>query len=575
MQRRLTKRILCMTAVIVLLLTSAPFVTFAEEIITAVTTPYTFSYEDSNISVDAHISRDTVFTSNGTALKNSEVQLEGDTSDDGRFAELSRDFDGEILTVGLSFTSGGEEVEQEKGSTELTLTFPESEDRSVGNAEVFRYTETENGEDGFIERVAVSGSEDNSITFYAGELTSYAVRYTVDYFYEDQQFSMTGGEYMLLSELFEQLLIKRDSADVESITFTDDSLIRFTRTDNECDWIIQSLKPFDTEETMTLFFSDGYSFKIKVTDDQTYSESTDLSLFTTSWKIQIGNTLYTDDMVDENTVLEYKKGVRYTLELLFAETPSLGFATPDPGNVPEMTYMLPDAFVIPDDFRETININLGRQGSLPGNILYVSKSIGADGSEHRYLNLRWNWEDTAHWTAFQASASAKLKFVINGVFDDEGPGVLSINGKDISIRKEDLHNAIISKEGNYDITTNTVTYTVSVKSDGTVQDITLTDTMGSALIYNGDIVFDAANSVNTANTVPQITAKTGNTFNVVMALLHFRDGCDRRIERQRPFRQLRRHIPRQEQLHAAVNDVFRRKHHEHKVLKAADDLQNG
>ncbi|WP_316611062.1 hypothetical protein, partial [uncultured Ruminococcus sp.] len=95
-------------------------------------------------------------------------------------------------------------------------------------------------------------------------------------------------------------------------------------------------------------------------------------------------------------------------------------------------------------------------------------------------------------------------------------------GKDIAVRREDVHNATVSKDGQYHLETGVIDYQVAVSSQGTTSDITLTDTLGSALDYltdaqhNGGVVFDAAASVNSANTAPVITQKTGNTFSVVI-----------------------------------------------------------
>ena len=497
-------------------------------------TVYTYAFKDNTIEVTAEISPDSVFSQDETEVENAEIHLDADTTGNDCFSQLLEDYDGEALTVDLSFrTEDGETVEQVNGSTELTLTIPETDESAViHNVEVYHYAP-----DGAIEQIEeiIVDSEARTVSFSADELGAYAVRYTVDFYFDGREFHMVGGATLLLSELFRQLGIDRDAADVEQIDFTDNSLIQFTRYKDGVDWVMQSLAPFDTQETLTLIFSDGERLVIPVTDDETtYSETSNLADLMTNWKIKVGDIVFSDDTVDENTVIEYKEGMQYSLELSFAEKPTLGFSTPET-NPPEMFYQLPSLFYVPSDFTVPLMVKLGRKGVLADNIVSVAEGsidggtgdkliLGgtfttapdADGKTYAFLKLRWNWEDTAHWGYFRDSSQANLKIIVNGVFQDEEPHVLSINGKDIKIRKEDLHNAIVNKAGKYNPVENVIGYTVTVSSQGTTSDITLTDTLGSALTYNGDITFDADASKNTAGTVPVINKKTGNTFNVVI-----------------------------------------------------------
>ncbi|MBR0411422.1 MAG: Cna B-type domain-containing protein [Eubacterium sp.] len=487
-----------------------------------------FEYKDKTMAVEARISPDSRFIVDDSPADSTELHLEGDTRDKKLFSELIKDYEGEVRTVDLSFCDKeGETAEQVEGNTSLTLTIKEKDKNAViNNVEVFSCSKKTDGDD-LIERIddIEIDEKKRTVEFDAGELCSYAVRYTVDYYYEGKEYHMPGGSTMLLSELFNQLSIKRDAADVERIDFTNDSLISFSRYDDETDWVIKSLKPFNSTEKMTITFNDGYKMVIEITDDQNVSVSSDLEDFLSNWKITVGDTVFSDDTVDDDTVIEFKAGMQYSLELNFAERSGLQFDTPET-NPPDMLFQLPDAFVVPSDFQMALNVNLGRKGVLADNIVSVIQDTGADGKTHSFLKLVWNWQDTTHWAFFRDSSQAKLKITINGVFSDEEPHVLSINGKDVAIRKEDLHNAKVNKEGSYDKDTGIIDYTVTVTSDGTTSDITLTDTMGSALTYlvdgshNGGIVFEAANSINSAGTTPQITQKTGNSFNVVIPAMN-------------------------------------------------------
>ena len=120
---------------------------------------------------------------------------------------------------------------------------------------------------------------------------------------------------------------------MEEITFSREGLLSFERYEDHVDWVIHSLAPFDTEETMTLTFADGSQMEIAVTDAGETESSANLNDILLSWKIQVGDMIFSSDDLDSdannNPVLEYKDGMQYSIELNFAERPELGFATPE------------------------------------------------------------------------------------------------------------------------------------------------------------------------------------------------------------------------------------------------------
>lgn len=73
------KKAICMFTAIITLLTSTPVIALCEEGISALNQPYSFSYEDESLSVEATITRDTVFTVDDETLKNDQIHLEGET----------------------------------------------------------------------------------------------------------------------------------------------------------------------------------------------------------------------------------------------------------------------------------------------------------------------------------------------------------------------------------------------------------------------------------------------------------------------------------------------------------------
>lgn len=92
----------------------------------------------------------------------------------------------------------------------------------------------------------------------------YTVNYTVDFHYNNITYHMEGGSSMLLSQLFVELSMERQASDVETVLFSDPTLLAVEQ--QEGDWLLVSLKPFQTTETLTLTFYDGSMEVIQVTD---------------------------------------------------------------------------------------------------------------------------------------------------------------------------------------------------------------------------------------------------------------------------------------------------------------------
>ncbi|MBO6164513.1 MAG: hypothetical protein J6N77_05630, partial [Lachnospiraceae bacterium] len=112
-----------------------------------------------------------------------------------------------------------------------------------------------------------------AVSFEAEGFSVYGVTYTVDFTYKNYTFSIPGESSILLSELFEILGIEADVAEVTSVEFTDDDLIRIEQL--ESDWLLTSLMPFDTDELLTVTTRSGIVYRIDVQDDQdvTFPES--------------------------------------------------------------------------------------------------------------------------------------------------------------------------------------------------------------------------------------------------------------------------------------------------------------
>lgn len=89
--------------------------------------------------------------------------------------------------------------------------------------------------------------------------------FTVDFHYDGLTYSIDGGSSILLSELFTALNVNRDAKTAQQVTFSDETLVSVARQEDG-DWLLTSLAPFQTGETLTVKFSDTDVLTIAVTD---------------------------------------------------------------------------------------------------------------------------------------------------------------------------------------------------------------------------------------------------------------------------------------------------------------------
>ena len=145
------------------------------------------------------------------------------------------------------------------------------------------------------------------VTFDAEGFSVYGVVYTVDFHFGDYSYSILGGGSITIRELFEALEIENEANAAEDAVFSDPSLVWVGKVDEDTtigalkeanglnakysedlteeqlaeingrtveagEWVLISLKPFDTEETLTVRMADGKVLTIKVTDAQITGE---------------------------------------------------------------------------------------------------------------------------------------------------------------------------------------------------------------------------------------------------------------------------------------------------------------
>ena len=109
---------------------------------------------------------------------------------------------------------------------------------------------------------------ESTVAFDADSFSVYGVAYyyTVDFYYNNAEYHMNGGSEMMMSDLFNKLDIEKNVADIVNIEFTNETLVSFTK--DGADWLIKSLAPFKTSETLTITFTDEEVIVIGVEDAQ-------------------------------------------------------------------------------------------------------------------------------------------------------------------------------------------------------------------------------------------------------------------------------------------------------------------
>jgi len=160
-------------------------------------------------------------------------------------------------------------------------------------------------------------SKENTLSFESDSFSVYVLVYTVDFHYEIDEksfdYSMDGGNAIALSELLDVLNVLEDSEDdrdihdfindIESLSFSDESLVKILPVESDCtyqelinqydldveyssslsdedieslknkqfnegDYVLISLRPFDSEELLAISLNNGEQLEIRVRDAQ-------------------------------------------------------------------------------------------------------------------------------------------------------------------------------------------------------------------------------------------------------------------------------------------------------------------
>lgn len=114
---------------------------------------------------------------------------------------------------------------------------------------------------------------EDQVVFDADQFSVYAIVYTVDFTFSGYTYSMEGGSSILLSSLASQLGLHDSEHDkdfdineVAGVSFSDSSLVSIEQRDN--DYMLTSLQPFTSDETLTIAMNDGSKYLVDVKDEQ-------------------------------------------------------------------------------------------------------------------------------------------------------------------------------------------------------------------------------------------------------------------------------------------------------------------
>ncbi|MBQ9902003.1 MAG: Cna B-type domain-containing protein [Clostridia bacterium] len=288
--------------------------------------------------------------------------------------------------------------------------------------------------------------------------------------------STSMNETILLSDLLKELGLATDENKLEAASGVtsisgSDQLFTVTKLENG-DWKITTKRSFDTLEPVTLTDAEGdLSVIFK---DSLYT--TNLNELNTNVQLTVnGKTYNADNVWGEETIYVSPKKL-YELELTFTERPDKQFS-----NFEEMEYTLPQGYILPQNFNEmgySLSISMDIGGVLKDNPVRTDES-------RTKLYIRWNQEDQEKFNYFRRSSVATFTLNLSGNLDlQNGKFIFSAN-KELKLRQENLHNAIVKKSVTY--IPYRMMYEIRVTSDGTTENLLLTDEMGRALKAPDDV----------------------------------------------------------------------------------------
>lgn len=364
--------------------------------------------------------------------------------------------------------------------------------------------------DGEVETLPVENG-----TFTTDSFSAFTGSYTVDFEYNGYEFNMPGGGLLLLSELFEQLHIDESAADVANVAFTNDALLNikklnqgdsyrlyidifqgFTeeeldamepntvmsvdktaidRVVNEDNWLITSLRPFDTAEALTIDMADGTRYVIDVTDAmETNSDGSVKMQSIATIRTSVSKKI-TQTEQERDARFDINMGVLLTKEGLHELQEAVKASTTDPNTIPPIVYDF-SSIVAGSPIEGQISgttIDLKDDGDVVGTV-----TIDPSGKAIiQYNDPAWVTRKTAIAANIVVSVGTnETNIPTNNEYTWSFPDSNSVTVKykknySTEAKKYELTG---SPETGY-----TATYTAKFKSTSAMQSLTFTDTLGA------------------------------------------------------------------------------------------------
>ena len=432
-----------------------------------------------------------------------ESYLRGAEAAAGKGVAEARFFD---ITIWAAGADGQQQEIQPQSQVRVNITYHKAiEVASEGEVQAMHF------ENGTADAEVVGtdtngGSEVSEIAFDAESFSVYGIVYTVDFTYDGFTYSMPGEGSIYLSELAEILglyetdLDKAFSIDnVSNVTFTNYDLVNVEK-QADGDWLLTSLAPFTSEETLTITMNDGVTFIVDVTDAAMPS-SNDLRDFITAVTI--------DAPVNEDGEYMVTPGTGYKISFSLAEGAGLQFDNT------ALTYSIPSGLNA-DGQEGTFSVTIEKDGQsyvIAGNTYKI---------ENDTLTVTWN-KNSGNYDKLTAAGNVKFWLYFEGDFDESASEIVFSDGITKKIEIDNSSSVTASKSAAVDLANKKVNYTVAVTSTGNSTNVRIEDTITADTegVLTLDLTSIKAESSKTGE-VGFVKNVEGNSFSCVIDSM--RDG---------------------------------------------------
>ncbi len=421
-----------------------------------------------------------------------ESYLAGAEAAAGKGVAEARFFDITIVAPG---TDGQQQEIQPQSQVRVNITYHKAlEVAAEGEVQAMHF------EDGTADAEMVNtdtngGSEVSEIAFDAESFSVYGIVYTVDFTYDGFTYCIEGGSSIYLSELAQIIGLYETDLDkafsvgnVSNVSFTDYDLAKIEK-QADGDWLLISLAPFTSEETLTIEMNDGVTFIVDVTDAQTPTSA--------SLEDFLKNAVINAPQNDDGAYI-VQAGDIYKVTLYFREGSSLQFA-----NDQELTYQLPEG--ITGDKQE---------GDIVIKVTSYDGTVTRVGGNHYRLDengiLHFTWSDDDDIATVFSANNVNFSISIEGTFDNENTHIVFSDEVEKDVIVDTSSSVATTKSAQVDVSNDRVHYTTTVTSTGTSRNVVLEDTItGNGISLDPNSIVAVS---NTGETVEMTGGAAGNSF---------------------------------------------------------------